>query len=327
MPALINGQLGVGLIGAGAAGRQHLAAIRVCPQVHAVGVVDIDSDAAARLASEQRDPHRVIPFADLDQMLDDERVAIVAIATPPGNHRELAQRVLSAGRAILLEKPPLLTSLDLDIVIAHADAMGLAAGVMLQHRFRLGPDMTAHAWTDQALASVEVVRHRPAEHYSRAGWRTDAASSGGGLLAHLGVHYLDLACQLLGEPEVLDADIGELAGTSIDQRIVLRARFRSGAGLAFVGSTALQSFAERLAVYDVDRQLVIEPKSTIYSAAGVEEIATAPATPELRARVYADVATAVRERRDPRVADLRSARGVIRLLELTRETTAEQVPA
>ena len=46
---------------------------------------------------------RVTP--DLDDVLADESVEAVAIATPPATHAELALRCIEAGRHVLVEKP------------------------------------------------------------------------------------------------------------------------------------------------------------------------------------------------------------------------------
>ncbi|MFC7472564.1 Gfo/Idh/MocA family oxidoreductase [Actinomadura keratinilytica] len=51
------------------------------------------------------------------------------------------------------------------------------------------------------------------------GWRGDPAASFGGIAAHLGVHYLDLACQLLGRPATVAlAPVRERA-PGIDSRV------------------------------------------------------------------------------------------------------------
>ena len=48
-----------------------------------------------------------VPFfySDAQQLLDGEQVDAVYIATPPGNHKELALLCATAGKPILVEKP------------------------------------------------------------------------------------------------------------------------------------------------------------------------------------------------------------------------------
>jgi predicted dehydrogenase len=320
-----GGPLGVALVGAGAAGRQHLAAAAGSAEVEVVAVCDSDPQLAHALAA-QSSGDRLTVHADLADVLADSRVDLVAIATPPGTHRALAHQVLAGGRAVLVEKPPLLAEDDLRAVVADADRRGLVAGVMLQHRFRLPRPAVLQPWAASAVAVVEVVRHRAAHHYHEAAWRVDPRESGGGLLAHLGVHYLDLACQLLGEPDDVVAHIDPLPGADIDQRAVLSVHFRSGARLAFIGTTALHSHGERLAVYDAERQLLVDGARTCYISDVKTELPVPP-TSELRTRVYDDVAAAVRNGRAPAIADLRTSLGVVRLLEAARRQLVAEAAA
>jgi predicted dehydrogenase len=309
--------VGVGIVGAGQAGSQHLAALADCRDAVAVAVCDTDKirldDLIAGRNERNEPPLRA--STSLGELLEDPRVELVALATPPVTHLELAMRVLAAGRGLLLEKPPLLTTEDLAAVLSEAAGRGLAAGVMLQHRFRLPASVNASPWSPATVAAAEVVRYRPASHYARDAWRTDPAASGGALIAHLGVHFLDIACQLLGMPREVTGFVDPIPGTSLDQRVAFTAEFGQGARLSFIGTTGVDQRAERLAVYDAGRSLTVQGPATTYEATGAAEHFTV-GTAELRVKVYSDMAQAVRGRGQPRVADLRSAAGVVRLLEM-----------
>jgi predicted dehydrogenase len=307
----------VGVVGAGQAGLQHLDALANCPYAVAVAVYDTDATRLARAVGDRvgQDAPQLTASSSLASLLADPRVELVALATPPDTHLELAMQVLAAGRGLLLEKPPLLTSAELSAVLAEADSRGLPAGVMLQHRFRLPVAATSGSWSPAAVAVIEVVRYRPPAHYARDAWRTDPKASGGALIAHLGVHFLDLACQLLGVPSGITGAVDAIPGTELDQRVAITAEFGQGARLSFIGTTAVDQRAERLAVYDSRRSLIVQGAITSYAAEGGSEDFTA-GTSGLRGRVYSDVALAVREHRQPRVASLHSATGVVRLLEM-----------
>lgn len=309
----------VGVVGAGAAGRQHLAALRGCHDVVVAAVLDPDASRLSAALAEPAGPGLDPPrgYSSFEQMLDDERIELIAIATPPGTHAELATRALAAQRSVLLEKPPLLSVAELDLVVADADERGLVAGVMLQHRFRLPRPAVTAVWSRASVATLEVVRHRPVEHYHRDAWRSEAASSGGGLIAHLGVHYLDLACQVLGTPAELVGTVDGVPGMDLDQRVAFCARFPAGPLLTFIGTTAVDRRSERLAIYDTGRELVVDEQVTRDGGSGGELLA-APPTSALRTQVYLDLAHALRAGVRPEVADLRDAVGVVRLMELVR---------
>jgi predicted dehydrogenase len=304
-------------VGAGQAGGQHLDALASCPDATAVAVCDSDPARLERVMRDRagRDRTPLAASDSLMSLLADPRVELVALATPPDTHFPLAMQVLAAGRGLLLEKPPLLASADLSAVLAEADQRGLTAGVMLQHRFRLPASATTRPWSPATVAAAEVVRYRPAAHYARDAWRTDPKASGGALIAHLGIHFLDLACQLLGMPSGVTGSIDTIPGTVLDQRVAFTAEFGQGSRLSFIGTTAVDQRAERLAVYDAERSLTVQGTSVSYRAGDVSEEFTA-GTAELRGRVYSDVALAVRKRGQPRVAGLHASAGTVRLLEL-----------
>jgi predicted dehydrogenase len=61
--------------------------------------------------------------ASYDEMLADESLDAIAIATPPGEHTQLVRRALDAGKHVFVESPLALTGAD-----AHALAARAAAG-------------------------------------------------------------------------------------------------------------------------------------------------------------------------------------------------------
>ena len=65
-------------------------------------VCDRDVDRARRVVGEQS---AIGVTPDLDEVLADESVEAVAIATPPATHAEIALRCIEAGRHLLVEKP------------------------------------------------------------------------------------------------------------------------------------------------------------------------------------------------------------------------------
>jgi len=65
-------------------------------------VCDLDLERARRVVGDQTS---VRVTADLDDVLSDESVEAVTIATPPATHADLAMRCIEAGRHVLVEKP------------------------------------------------------------------------------------------------------------------------------------------------------------------------------------------------------------------------------
>jgi len=73
--------------------------------------------------------------AELDEVLADDAVDAVALATPVPTHAALAIRVLNAGRHCFVEKPMAQSTADAEAVVAAAEAAGrtLMVGQLLEY--------------------------------------------------------------------------------------------------------------------------------------------------------------------------------------------------
>ena len=79
---------------------------------------DLSEDHRARLSS--RYPEARLT-ADFGEMLADDSLDAVVVATPVVTHAELAKRALEAGKHVLVEKPPALTAAEVEDLVATAE--------------------------------------------------------------------------------------------------------------------------------------------------------------------------------------------------------------
>jgi predicted dehydrogenase len=92
----------------------------------------IDADER-RLARMQRLYPRCRASTDLEPVLEDPDLDLVAIAVPPALHRAIAQRVIAAGKHVLVEKPLAESSADARAVLNAATEAGVK--VFTDHTF------------------------------------------------------------------------------------------------------------------------------------------------------------------------------------------------
>ena len=62
---------------------------------------------------------------DFDELLADDALDAVVIATPVPTHYELAKKALEAGKHVLVEKPPAMTAAEMDELVALASGSDL----------------------------------------------------------------------------------------------------------------------------------------------------------------------------------------------------------
>ena len=114
-------------------------------------------------------------YQDLDRMLAECRPDITVIATPIHTHAAIAETVLRAGSAVLLEKPPVTSLADLDRLLTVASETGLPVEVGFQ---ALGSGAVRRARelvTDGSWGTVRAVSafgawQRSSAYYGRAAW-------------------------------------------------------------------------------------------------------------------------------------------------------------
>jgi len=241
-------QLRVAIAGCGVIGRTHAAAVRELPELLVTALIDEVAEASEALAAwvEQDGTPRSATFRTLAEALAGSAVDLVIIATPSGLHIEQALEVLEAGKHVVIEKP-LDVNLDRanEILAAAADAeaKGLVASVISQHRF----DPASRAVDEarragrfgrltSAIASVSWWRSQG--YYDSGAWRGTWAMDGGGAVMNQGVHTVDLLLWFLGRPVEISAKTALLAhdGLEVEDTAVATVTFESGA-LAVVHAT------------------------------------------------------------------------------------------
>ena len=92
----------IGLIGAGTFGEMHLHAysqMQKRGRAELVSIADID----AEILDKRRQEYEVATYLDYRQMLEEERLDAVAVATPDHLHREITVGCLKAGKHVLVE--------------------------------------------------------------------------------------------------------------------------------------------------------------------------------------------------------------------------------
>ncbi|MGP8252377.1 MAG: Gfo/Idh/MocA family oxidoreductase [Terracidiphilus sp.] len=195
----------VGLIGFGLAGRVfHAPLISSVEGLELAAVLERATNKGA-----ERYPG-IITYRSLDEMLADASLDLFVVATPNGTHSELASRILSAGRNVVVDKPMAVTSAE------AAELMRLAktnsALLVPFHNRRWDSDFQTiqnllHEGALGRLVELEsrFDRWRPTLPTDRL-WKVDP-SAGGGALLDLGSHLVDQALVLFGQPLAVSADV------------------------------------------------------------------------------------------------------------------------
>nr|PZN03705.1 MAG: hypothetical protein DIU66_06785 [Bacillota bacterium] len=121
-------RLGVGLVGLGWFAGVIAGAIKEkgAGLLELKAVCDVDEEKA-RNFGERFGVDRV--FAEPEELMEDPEIDVVAIATPPHLHFELAMRAFEAGKNVFLEKPGSLVPSQMEELIKYSREKNLKATV------------------------------------------------------------------------------------------------------------------------------------------------------------------------------------------------------
>jgi predicted dehydrogenase len=155
------------------------------PELEFIGAYDIRPERTANL------PGGGKAYSSLEELLADDRIELVTIATPNDVHKEIAVKALQAGKNVISEKPVTLSSADLEEMIAAAEKAGRLFTVHQNRRW--DPDYLTikNIFDKKVVGNVFCIESRV--HGSRGipgDWRNQK-EHGGGMVLDWGIHIID----------------------------------------------------------------------------------------------------------------------------------------
>jgi predicted dehydrogenase len=142
-------------------------------------------------------------YATWEELLRDDGIDAVYVATPVHLHAPIAVAAAEAGKHVLCEKPMALDLAECDRMIAAADASGVKLGIAYYRHFypviaRIRELLASGAVGAPIVAQVNAFEYfDPAPDHPRA-WLLDAQRAGGGPMFDFGCHRIEVLLDLLG---------------------------------------------------------------------------------------------------------------------------------
>jgi 2-hydroxy-4-carboxymuconate semialdehyde hemiacetal dehydrogenase len=251
--------LGVAIVGPGAIGDVHATALagNGIPILGVAGPVPAERNDFA-------DKHNVTRrYAELDELLADDDINAVIVATPSHLHAGQSLRVLEAGKHVLSEIPLGLSLAEAESVAGRAERVDRVA--MVGH--------TLHYWephrrlqetlSERGIVPSQVVMRSVMLRQSNVGWTGRVRDWTDSVLWHHGGHAVDAALWHLRDPGAVDVAGGcgpawPGSETQMDVATVLTTADRRLA-------TVSLSYHSRIALSDC---LVISPDHTLFVTEG-----------------------------------------------------------
>jgi predicted dehydrogenase len=180
----------------------HLPVVSASPDFRLAGLIDTRREHAQQLAAAHGGEWTASDYREAVGRAD-----AALLAVPHHLHAPMAIELLRAGIHVLVEKPMALSVRECDRMIESAEESGNVLAVGLVRRFFDSNRLVAAMVSGGQLGAPRSVQMWETDLYRwpmKSDFAFDPAQAGGGTLANLGVHTLDLLSWWFGAVEHLD---------------------------------------------------------------------------------------------------------------------------
>jgi predicted dehydrogenase len=204
------------LIGCGRISINHIRAA-LNNQLEIVAVCDIVTEhmVQALEKSGARQNKNIKFYTDYKEMINENNIDLISIATESGKHAEIALYCIKNKINVIIEKPVAMSIQDADEIIYQAEKNNVKVCACHQNRFNIAVQNTRKALEDGRFGkishgTVHVRWNRNNGYYKQALWRGTWEQDGGALMNQC-IHGIDLLRWMLGD------EIEEVYGTTRKQ--------------------------------------------------------------------------------------------------------------
>ena len=233
----------VGLLGCGRIAKRHASLLSEgqIPDAGLGGVCDTNPERLAEFSK----TYEVKGYPNIEELLDDSNINVIAVLTPSGLHVEGVIAAAQAGKHVIVEKPMALKLDDADRMIRACDEAGVKLFVVKQNRFnvpvvKLKEALDSGRFGRLVLGTVRVRWCRRQSYYDQDSWRGTWRYDGG-VLANQASHHVDMLEWMMGDVESVHARATTaLVDIEAEDTAIATIKFRNGALGIIEATTAMR---------------------------------------------------------------------------------------
>ena len=324
------------LIGCGRIATNHIKAV-LNNHLELIAVCDIREEQMEKLLSKHslQEDTKIKRYTDYRQMIAENALDLVSIATESGSHAEIALYCIDHGIHVIVEKPMAMNMQDADEIIRRSKEKNVKVSACHQNRFNIAVQelrkaLEAGRFGRLSHGSIHVRWNRNRDYYDQAPWRGKWATDGGALMNQC-IHGIDLLRWMMGNE--VDEVYGQtrrqfhdyLEAEDVGMAVI---KFKNGAIATVEGTTNVypQNLEETLYVFGEKGTVKLGGKSTnnidVWEFAdqadgdtrnkGLEE-ATSNVYGNGHTSLFADMIDAIQNDREPYV-DAQAGRNALELV-------------
>ena len=230
-PVIRDRKLRIAIVGCGRISANHFGSIETHQQhLELAAVCDIEPTVMQAHA----DKYAVPGYLDLEEMLTQEQLDLVALCTPSGIHPAQAALAARHGVHVVTEKPMATRWKDGVAMVKACDEAGVRLFVVKQNRRNTTLQLLKRAIEEKRFGKIHMVHvnvfwTRPQSYYDQGnGWRGTWEFDGGAFMNQAS-HYVDLLEWLIGPVEKVQAMMSTTRDIEVEDTGVLNVKWRNGA--------------------------------------------------------------------------------------------------
>ena len=216
--------LGIAIVGFGGMGSQHARTVKGVTELKLMGSFDILEER--QILAESMGVHA---YSSFEEMLADEKVDIVLIATPNHLHKGMCIDALQAGKNVICEKPVTMCAADLEEVIAVSEKCGKIFTVHQNRRWDEDFLIAKKVYEVGTIGKIYNIESRVMGSQGvPADWRLKL-EFGGGMMLDWVIHISDQMLWLFPKKiSKVYCRLGYILGGECDDNVELHLYFEDG---------------------------------------------------------------------------------------------------
>lgn len=250
----MNEKFGFGIIGCGRISSKHVEAIiRNNKNAKLVALSDLKLEKMKKLIrfrddyinkSSEYSYNKITEYQNYRDLINDDRIDVVCIATESGYHSKIAIEAMNLGKHVIVEKPMALSINDVDEMIKVSKINNIKLAVCHQNRFNptirnLRKAIESNRFGKLIHAVASVRWNRNDKYYDMDDWH-GTLSLDGGILMNQCIHNIDMLCWMMGDVENVTSETGTfLRNIETEDVGMALIRFKSGAIGLIEGSVCI----------------------------------------------------------------------------------------
>jgi predicted dehydrogenase len=244
-----------GVVATGGIAATFVRDLRLLPDAEVVAVGSRRQETADAFAQEHDVPRA---FATYEQLVTDDAVDAVYVATPHPGHHDAATLAIEAGKAVLVEKPFTMDAVEARALVTAARAHGVFLMEAMWTRFLPHVVRLREVLAAGTLGEVTTVTAEHGQWFpSDPAHRLLAPELGGGALLDLGIYPISFASMVLGTPTRVTA-ASDPAFTGVDATTSAVLQHQGGAH-AVVTCSLRAAGVNAAAVVGTEARIEVDP--------------------------------------------------------------------